>query len=53
MLTLSFDHLLYPLSNGPPVCTPQELASAERMKRQAQLERDELQDEINSQASKK
>ncbi|XP_031428669.1 myosin-9 isoform X2 [Clupea harengus] len=30
----------------------EELASAERMKRQAQLERDELQDEINSQASK-
>ncbi|XP_062387894.1 myosin-9 isoform X1 [Sardina pilchardus] len=30
----------------------EELAAAERMKRQAQQERDELQDEINSQASK-
>ncbi|XP_035259192.1 myosin-9-like isoform X1 [Anguilla anguilla] len=30
----------------------EDLAAAERMKRQAQLERDELQDEINSQASK-
>lgn len=31
----------------------QELAAAERVKRQAQQERDELQDEINNQASKK
>ncbi|XP_072561094.1 myosin-9-like isoform X2 [Paramormyrops kingsleyae] len=30
----------------------EELAAAERMKRQAQLERDELQEEINSQAGK-
>lgn len=31
----------------------QELAAAERVKRQAQQERDELQDEINNQAAKK
>lgn len=31
----------------------QELAAAERVKRQAQLERDELQDEMNNQAAKK
>ena len=31
----------------------QELAGAERVKRQAQQERDELQDEINNQATKK
>lgn len=37
-------------SDTPP---PQELASAERVKRQAQQERDELQDEINNQAAKK
>lgn len=31
----------------------QELGAAERAKRQAQLERDELQDEINNQTAKK
>lgn len=31
----------------------QEMAAAERAKRQAQQERDELQDEINNQAAKK
>lgn len=31
----------------------QEVAAAERVKRQAQQERDELQDEINNQATKK
>lgn len=43
------------------VCVPhfslhlnvQEVAAAERAKRQAQQERDELQDEINNQAAKK
>lgn len=35
------------------VCSPQDLASADRLKRQVQTERDELQDEINDSNTKK
>lgn len=47
---LLFVFLNLPLCSSIPV---QELAAAERVKRQAQQERDELQDEINNQATKK
>lgn len=41
------------LSIFHPSIYPKELVASERVKRQAQQERDELQDEINSSASKK